>query len=125
MSKIEPPLVEGEWVVAESRVDYPEATFTATIRGTVVVDRFGDLSIAGIHAAELAGWTILERRPPKPDWADADAILVTWAGSAPNQRNVFGKSGSAFGLTTVEEWVNHLRTGLALSITGLYPRDKS
>jgi hypothetical protein len=127
MSKIEPPLVEGEWVVAEHVFEIRGGTVTVRAEGPVWFDSDRDANVCEEWLSDgqetRGGWTILERRPPKPDWADADAILVEWKNG--NSVAYANPWDGRFGNTTTNQWLEHLRDGDVISIRGLYLRDKS
>lgn len=119
MTKIEPPLVTGEWVVAEQTREYPTATMTIKLEGRVSSGPF----VGGRYIDER--WTILERRPPRPDWADADAILVEFRSGVREcylRSETQGVDWSAFGHRSEMSWLTY---PAVKSIRGLYFRDPS
>lgn len=126
MTKIEPPLVEGEWVVAETVAPFGSGKIYKRVEGTVVKDwGNGYLQMADAAFITLDGWTILERRPPEPDWADADAILVEWrdGSTVPFPK----RDGGSFGFTSPAGWLEILNNpnNEIVGIRGLYLRDDS
>ena len=124
-TKIDPPLVEGEWVVAESKVgsaDGGEVYFR--IEGPVTM-KAGMKWVSGYLVENADDWTFIKRRPRKPDWADADAIEVefrTGARGCHLRTQTQGVEWSAFSHRSEMSW---LTDPAVKSIRGLYFRDPS
>jgi hypothetical protein len=121
------PLREGEIVTLEKttassgyerfeRLVGP-VTHAATYSALRVGDATYGTPVADDDGTLYPGWTIVERRDPEPEWADADAILVDWPDG---EQLAYSRRVASYDF--VAHWVARLRDAEVTSIRGLYLR---